>query len=69
VEVKNGNGGNGSKSWLLLASFLVAGSLGWVTGVKSDIDGHSRDIQGLKVKLDFLIDEIRELRAEIKKPR
>jgi hypothetical protein len=45
VEVKNtngGNGANGSKSWLLLASFLVAGTLGWVTGVKLDRDQDRR---------------------------
>lgn len=65
MEGKNGNG-NGSKSWFLLASFLVAGTLGWVTGIKADIDGHSRDIQGLRVKIDFLIDEIRERWADVK---
>jgi hypothetical protein len=30
---------------------ILAGALGWLTGVRADIDGHTRDIQKLQLEV------------------
>jgi len=52
IEKPNDNA-NGSlwRSAAVLFGAIVAGVLGWMTGVKADIDAHTRDIQKLQLEV------------------